>query len=75
MFFLIEGGSRRLWEFIRDILNNPVYNPSHIKWVNRPKGEFKMIKTADIAQMWGQIKNNDAMTYEKMSRAMRYVNI
>lgn len=65
-------GSRRLWEFIRDLLNNCLYNPSHIKWVNQHKGEFKIIKTANIAQMWGKIKNNDGMTYEKMSRAMRY---
>ena len=75
MFFLIEAGSRRLWEFIRDLLNNCLYNPSHIKWVNPQKGEFKIIKTAKIAQMWGNIKNNDGMTYEKMSRAMRYVII
>lgn len=66
------GGSRRLWEFILDLLKSSEFNPSHIKWINQSEGEFKIVKTTDIATMWGKIKNNEGMTYEKMSRAMRY---
>lgn len=62
----------RLWEFIRDLLQSPLYNPSHIKWIDRSVGEFKLIKSNQIARMWGAKKNNDCMTYEKLSRAMRY---
>ncbi|KAK3102122.1 hypothetical protein FSP39_008947 [Pinctada imbricata] len=62
----------RLWEFIRDLLHNPRYNPSHIRWTDISRGEFRLIKTHDIARMWGEKKNNEGMTYEKLSRAMRY---
>lgn len=41
-------------------------------WINRSRGEFKIVKNKEIAQMWGDEKNNSGMTYEKMSRAMRY---
>lgn len=43
-----------------------------IEWTNREKGEFRLIKTAVIADLWGQSKNRKCMTYEKMARAMRY---
>ncbi|XP_021347935.1 ETS-related transcription factor Elf-4-like [Mizuhopecten yessoensis] len=62
----------RLWEFIRDLLQNPLYNPSHIKWIDRSVGEFRLVKSNQIARMWGAKKNNECMTYEKLSRAMRY---
>ena len=43
-----------------------------MEWTNREKGEFRLIKTAVIADLWGQSKNRKCMTYEKMARAMRY---
>ena len=43
-----------------------------IEWTNREIGEFRLIKTAVIAELWGQSKNRTCMTYEKMARAMRY---
>ena len=43
-----------------------------IEWTNRETGEFRLIKTAVIADLWGQSKNRTCMTYEKMARAMRY---
>ncbi|KAJ8299130.1 hypothetical protein KUTeg_023190 [Tegillarca granosa] len=48
------------------------FNPTLIKWTNRDHGEFKLIQTSEIARMWGEQKNNPGMTYEKLSRAMRY---
>ncbi|XP_063400530.1 ETS-related transcription factor Elf-5-like isoform X2 [Mytilus trossulus] len=66
------NGSKRLWEFLRDLLNDPTTNPSYIKWTNQEKGEFRMVKTKEIARMWGEIKNNERMNYENMSRAIRY---
>lgn len=66
------NGSKRLWEFLRDLLNDPSTNPSYIKWTNQEKGEFRMVKTKEIARMWGEIKNNERMNYENMSRAIRY---
>nr|XP_020470870.1 ETS homologous factor-like [Monopterus albus] len=61
-----------LWEFIRDILLNPERNPGLIKWEDRKEGVFRFLKSEAVAQLWGKKKNNSSMTYEKLSRAMRY---
>uniref|UniRef100_H3CBG9 E74-like factor 3 (ets domain transcription factor, epithelial-specific ) n=1 Tax=Tetraodon nigroviridis TaxID=99883 RepID=H3CBG9_TETNG len=61
-----------LWEFIRDILINPEKNQGLMKWEDRHEGVFKFLKSEAVAQMWGQKKKNTSMTYEKLSRAMRY---
>ncbi|XP_008496902.1 ETS homologous factor isoform X2 [Calypte anna] len=61
-----------LWEFIRDILLNPEKNPGLIKWEDRAEGVFRFLKSEAVAQLWGKKKNNSSMTYEKLSRAMRY---
>uniref|UniRef100_A0A3Q3WJD9 Uncharacterized protein n=1 Tax=Mola mola TaxID=94237 RepID=A0A3Q3WJD9_MOLML len=61
-----------LWEFIRDILIYPEKNQGLMKWEDRREGVFKFLKSEAVAQMWGQKKKNSSMTYEKLSRAMRY---
>ncbi|XP_072307945.1 ETS-related transcription factor Elf-3 [Eucyclogobius newberryi] len=61
-----------LWEFIRDILISPEKNHGLLKWEDRREGVFKFLKSEAVAQMWGQKKKNSSMTYEKLSRAMRY---
>lgn len=64
-----------LWEFIRDLLLDSRYNPSIIKWEDRDDGTFKFVKSDQVAKLWGRKKNNHAMTYEKLSRAMRCVHV
>ncbi|XP_072374914.1 ETS homologous factor-like isoform X1 [Scyliorhinus torazame] len=61
-----------LWEFIRDILLDSDKNPGLLKWENRAEGVFRFLKSEAVAQLWGKRKNNSSMTYEKLSRAMRY---
>ncbi|XP_043932431.1 ETS-related transcription factor Elf-3 [Protopterus annectens] len=61
-----------LWEFIRDILIHPELNEGLMKWEDRSEGVFKFLKSEAVAQLWGQKKRNSSMTYEKLSRAMRY---
>uniref|UniRef100_A0A3B3RS96 E74 like ETS transcription factor 3 n=1 Tax=Paramormyrops kingsleyae TaxID=1676925 RepID=A0A3B3RS96_9TELE len=61
-----------LWEFIRDILIHPELNHGLMKWEDRKEGVFKFLKSEAVAQLWGQKKRNSSMTYEKLSRAMRY---
>ncbi|XP_007893578.1 ETS homologous factor isoform X4 [Callorhinchus milii] len=61
-----------LWEFILNILQNPDVNPGLLKWEDRTEGTFRFLKSDSVAQLWGQKKNNSTMTYEKLSRAMRY---
>ncbi|XP_045175214.1 uncharacterized protein LOC123536267 isoform X2 [Mercenaria mercenaria] len=62
-----------LWEFIRDVLNDPRYCGKVIKWENEEEGIFRVVQSETAASMWGQKKNNRTkMTYEKMSRSIRY---
>uniref|UniRef100_UPI00398F17E3 ETS homologous factor-like isoform X2 n=1 Tax=Pristiophorus japonicus TaxID=55135 RepID=UPI00398F17E3 len=61
-----------LWEFIRDILLDSDKNPGLIKWEDRSEGVFRFLRSEAVAQLWGKKKNNSSMTYEKLSRAMRY---
>ncbi|XP_065557376.1 ETS homologous factor-like isoform X4 [Artemia franciscana] len=67
-----EKNFGRLWEFIRDLLHNPRYCPTMVRWENVEEGVFRIVKSEQLAGLWGQIKNNPKMTYEKLSRAMRY---
>ncbi|OXA60638.1 nuclear transcription factor Y subunit gamma isoform X2 [Folsomia candida] len=67
-----EKKTGRLWEFIRDLLKNPEYCPSLVRWENPEEGHFRFVNSEKVAQLWGQIKGNPRMTYEKLSRAMRY---
>ncbi|XP_054257105.1 ETS homologous factor-like [Macrosteles quadrilineatus] len=62
----------RLWEFIRDLLLNPLYNPSLICWENYDEGTFRFVHSDRVAKLWGSKKDNIDMNYEKLSRAMRY---
>ena len=64
-----------LWEFIRDLLLDPKYNPHLIRWENRREGVFRVVRSKDVAKMWGIRKRNPEMTYEKFSRSMRYVTV
>ncbi|KAL3843110.1 hypothetical protein ACJMK2_021063 [Sinanodonta woodiana] len=62
----------RLWEFLRNLLRDPRFNPSYICWENEAEGKFRIVKSKELAKLWGSKKGNDKMTYEKLSRAMRY---
>ncbi|XP_071955015.1 uncharacterized protein [Antedon mediterranea] len=61
-----------LWEFIRDLLKNNSCCPKFIRWEDREEGVFRFVNSEAVARMWGRKKNNPGMTYEKLSRAMRY---
>ncbi|NWX46429.1 ELF5 factor, partial [Steatornis caripensis] len=61
-----------LWEFIRDLLLSPEENGGTLEWEDRGRGIFRVVKSEALAKMWGQKKKNGRMTYEKLSRALRY---
>ncbi|XP_075470041.1 ETS-related transcription factor Elf-3 isoform X2 [Ascaphus truei] len=61
-----------LWEFILYILLHPELFEGLMKWEDREEGVFKFLRSEAVAQLWGQKKKNTSMTYEKLSRAMRY---
>ncbi|NWY01382.1 ELF5 factor, partial [Nothoprocta ornata] len=64
--------SSHLWEFVRDLLLSPEENSGILEWEDRGQGIFRVVKSEALAKMWGQRKKNDRMTYEKLSRALRY---
>lgn len=67
-----EKKTGRLWEFIRDLLLSRDYCPSLICWENYEEGVFRFVCSEKVAKLWGSLKENPKMTYEKLSRAMRY---
>ncbi|KAK6972846.1 ETS-related transcription factor Elf-3 [Biomphalaria glabrata] len=64
--------NQHLWEFIYETLMNPAYNPQFLRWENQRDGVFRFVQSEAVAQLWGGRKNNENMTYEKLSRAMRH---
>ncbi|XP_074660265.1 uncharacterized protein LOC141912774 isoform X2 [Tubulanus polymorphus] len=66
------GKGNHLWEFIRDLLGNPDFNPKIIKWEDLSAGVFRIVQSQKVAEMWGRKKKNSNMNYEKLSRALRY---
>ena len=54
------------------MLNNSEENASYIKWISKREGVFQLVNSSGVAKLWGQRKNRKNMTYEKMSRALRY---
>ncbi|GFS11509.1 ETS-family transcription factor [Elysia marginata] len=61
-----------LWEFVRDLLRDPKFNPKLLKWEDKENGVFRFVQSEQVARLWGEKKNNPMMTYEKLSRAMRF---
>ncbi|KAM9824756.1 ETS domain-containing protein Elk-3-like [Neosynchiropus ocellatus] len=59
-----------LWQFLLQLL----LDQSHkhlICWTSND-GEFKLIKSEEVAKLWGLRKNKTNMNYDKLSRALRY---
>lgn len=63
-----------LWKFMRSLLDDPAYNPSFIRWENKEKGVFRIVpgQSKNIAKLWGIKKNNPTMTFDKLSRSLRW---
>eukprot|EP00092_Neocalanus_flemingeri_P004777 GFUD01005143.1.p1 GENE.GFUD01005143.1~~GFUD01005143.1.p1 ORF type:complete len:346 (+),score=90.90 GFUD01005143.1:199-1236(+) len=66
------GTKLKITQWIVKLLRDPKYNPKVITWVDEKRGVFLIKDTAAYAKLWGKIKQNTKMTYEKLSRAMRY---
>lgn len=68
-----------LWEFIRELLENnddPTRSGGAgeelVRWENREKGVFLIVNSKEVAELWGKRKRNEKMTYEKLSRSLRW---
>jgi len=66
------GTSQKITQWIVSLLRDPRHNPSVITWHCERDGVFVIRDTERYARLWGEVKHNTNMTYEKLSRAMRY---
>jgi len=67
-----KGSKLKISQWIVSLLRDPGTNPSVITWVDEQKGKFKIVNSTRYAELWGKVKHNPNMNYEKLSRAMRY---
>lgn len=67
-----RGGTHiHLWQFLKELLHQPQLYGSCIRWLDRPKGVFKIEDSVRVARLWGKRKNRPAMNYDKLSRSIR----
>jgi len=66
------GTKQKITRWIVGLLRDPKCNPKVITWVDEKAGVFQVTDTNAYAKLWGKVKGNPGMTYEKLSRAMRY---
>lgn len=62
---------RILWEYLYLLLQNTDYS-SVIRWEDDTQMVFRIVQAEKLAALWGLQKNRLGMTYEKLSRGMRY---
>ena len=68
-FFLVTPGSQ-LYQFLLQLLDHQEHE-SIIKWIEKQNGVFQIVNKEKLAELWGKHKQRK-MTYESLSRALRY---
>ncbi|VDI16335.1 transcriptional regulator ERG [Mytilus galloprovincialis] len=64
------GGQIKLWQFLLELLTDDECVDC-IRWEGTD-GEFRMVDPDAVARRWGQRKNKPTMSYDNMSRALRF---
>ncbi|XP_041801108.1 transcription factor ETV7 isoform X2 [Chelmon rostratus] len=62
---------RLLWDYVYQLLCDDQYQ-EFIRWEDQDSLVFRVVDPNGLARLWGNHKNRDNMTYEKMSRALRH---
>ncbi|KAM7135573.1 transcription factor ETV7 isoform 2-T2 [Molossus nigricans] len=62
---------RLLWDYVYQLLSDTRYE-SYIRWEDKNAKIFRVVDPNGLARLWGNHKNRENMTYEKMSRALRH---
>ena len=73
--WIFSVGKNHLWEFLCQLLRiseSVQAKDRVIQWESREEGVFRIIDSKEVASLWGKHKGNEKMTYEKLSRALRY---
>ncbi len=67
-------GGMQLWQFLYTLLTDPKKQYSElIQWTDKEKRrEFRLQEPEAIAIWWGEHKNKKNMSYDKLSRSLRY---
>lgn len=60
-----------MWQFLKELLEDPDNYHGCIKWTDRSRGIFKIEDSSRVARLWGRRKNRPAMNYDKLSRSVR----
>lgn len=66
----IMESSITLWQFLLQLLLD--HSHKHLICWTSNDGEFKLLKSEEVAKLWGLRKNKTNMNYDKLSRALRY---
>ena len=64
----------QLWQFLYTLLTDPKKRYKEmIEWTSNDKArEFRLLEPEAIAIWWGEHKNKKNMSYDKLSRSLRY---
>ncbi|XP_068997448.1 transcription factor ETV7 [Embiotoca jacksoni] len=62
---------RLLWDYVYQLLCDDRYQ-EYIRWEDQDSLVFRVVDPNGLARLWGNHKNRNNMTYEKMSRALRH---
>lgn len=65
------SGQIQLWQFLLELLSDSA-NAGCITWEGT-NGEFKLTDPDEVARRWGERKSKPNMNYDKLSRALRWV--
>uniref|UniRef100_A0A7E4ZZ88 ETS domain-containing protein n=1 Tax=Panagrellus redivivus TaxID=6233 RepID=A0A7E4ZZ88_PANRE len=65
------GEFLHLWEFLYELLKDGNY--THIiRWWDVARGMFTILRTEEVAFLWGKHKRKPSMNFDKLARALRY---
>ena len=50
------GANIHLWQFVKELLQQPAQFGNFIHWIDRSKGIFKIVDSVKVATLWGKRK-------------------
>jgi len=62
----------QLWQFLLELLCCSVDDEDRVVVWDGGHGEFRIVRPERLARLWGARKHRPNMTYDKLSRALRY---
>lgn len=66
----LSTSDRLLWKFLSELLD--CNRTKCVVWDDKQRLVFQIVDPNELAELWGEEKCKPGMTYEKLSRALRY---